>query len=109
MLTLDRYTDYIIGVQDKLNKLPKTKLDEVDSQCTLDLEELVKFQQWKNEAMLLGIIDQNVAQRIYAALGESISATNGGWAAGISTAEKFACYKLMSEIGGKLITMGTAS
>lgn len=102
MLTLERYTDYLIGVQHKLQELDEPKLQDIDSNMALEFDEHFQFQNWQSQAHALAIIDTPTAQRIYASLGEVLSSTNGGWAKGVSTAEKFTITKLMSELSQQI-------
>jgi hypothetical protein len=109
MLTLEKYLAYEANTQKALDGGVNIKtgvpfdLEKVDANFDLIFEEHFKWQEIKSEAVLYNIISVEVGQLIYVALGNSLSATNGGWNKDVTTARKQAITQLMSELITQLI------
>lgn len=109
MLTLEQYMKYEDNVAGILlsgkNAQTGVPFDivKVDRNLDISFEEHFAFQQTQAESHVSGVISPEVAQIIYNALGESMSSSNGGWKAGVTTARKQAITQLMSELMAKRI------
>lgn len=87
-------------------ELAAARIDALDSEtrATLDREldldprEHFAWQTAKSRAHLEGRLSTDEAQLFYVALGESCSGSNGGWASGVTLAEKVALTLAMGAI-----------
>ena len=98
MLTKERYDQYLDNVRGKLASKTEAEIAKVDNDLAIDFEEHFQFQQTQAEMHASGVLQMEVAQAIYSALGGSVSGSNGGWSKGVDTATKFTITQLMSEL-----------
>ena len=87
---MNRVAHSIDLVREQLAALPAEKVASVDATLALDFDEHFHYQQTQARAHVSGKLTAEEAQIIYAALGEVGSGSNGGWAAGVDTATKYA-------------------
>lgn len=87
-LTPNRITKALDDIRSRCDALPAEDLANLDRDMRLEFVEHFAYQNAQAAAHAAGRISTDEAQLIYAALGEGFNESNGGWRAGISTAEK---------------------
>ncbi len=111
-LTLERnrVADAIAAVRVNLGDLPEEKVANVNETLALGFVEHFEFQEQQARAHVSGLLSSAEAQTIYVALGEHGSAANGGWAAGVDVATKYAVtYIIGMLLEGRLTPTARAS
>ncbi len=98
VIAANRITVATTDIRERVAKLDPVKARKLDSAMALTFDEHWRYQELKSRAMLEGSLSQEEAQLVYVALGESLSATNGGWSSGVDTATKVVLTKLFGEL-----------
>jgi hypothetical protein len=97
-LTGERLSRMIAQSREKCSALDQAKIAEIDKTLDITFQEHFQFQQTQAQFHAGGVLTPEAAQIVYAALGESLSSSNGGWSKGVDTATKFVVTQLMSEL-----------
>lgn len=89
-LTENELTRGVAKAREILATVDPARVAAADETLALTFEDHFDYQTLQSREHAAGRIPTDVAQIIYRALGESLSSTNGGWSAGVDTAEKYA-------------------
>lgn len=81
-----------------VDNLTPDRRSALDSTLALSASEHFQYQETQARAFASGRIPQDVATFLYASLGETGSAGNGGWAAGTSTADKVIVTQAIAQL-----------
>ena len=96
----NRIVDHAKMIQTKIDELDTETVAKLDADMDITFEEHFRFQTKQAHSHAAGILTTEEATVIYRALGESMSAKNGGWQPGVSTATKVTITKIMAELFG---------
>lgn len=97
---MNRLSDAITRARVKVNSLDPVARQNLEETLELTLEEVFAYQNAKTRAMLNGIITQEEAQLIYAAIGEG-----GSWPKRTDLATKVIVTLALEEILTKIVAL----